>query len=623
MPGRIAAGSFFKLPKMGKKTRIAAWALLLSLTVAIFLYPIRLNFGYEAIQSLYIFWNLPLFGVVYFVWFLSLLWLLLSLGGGKRDNWLRMALVGVFAVVYLGFWAVITPQGFTTDYDGGALSYVHILKERGVLATTLVNFGYFQFPFTSILGACVSQATGLGIFDTRLAFLLFNSLLLGVALYVFFKNMLGDATLASVGALLAVQGSMVFSKSVRFYPAGLGLVFFAVFLMLMFKPGRALFEATRDKIIAVVLMAAITATHYITSLYVVAILLGIYAVQLATKKKLIRPLFIIPMVAIPLLWGVFVANPLFGSMVGRSAEVAKTAVSVVANGGGAAPSAGDAGVVAPNGGTVVPTETPTLSLWWVGSMLKAYLGTQSPLWARVVTAFWVVLLFAFGTAVAFRNLFVMRRQNEAIQKVVGAMMGIIALSVIAVFVSLDIGGYQFFRFLQFGGFFVVPLVLGLLWAWRKYRKAILASLVVVLLLLSFPTFLAHNSTIEADTVYPQELSAGEFLEAEYGTGEGLCVSTDRTTRSVLLYHLPDALFLTDPEWVYVPDGGDWRQSIDKFEKDFESVTMEKVFVFSARMPWLLHHVFGVSPTDYEWSRLREKLSKYEKVYDNGFIEIYK
>ena len=586
--------------------KIALWFLLVCLTVAIFLFPTHLTFSMQPAQSTYIFQSLPLFAIIFIVWVITLVWLFIL----NKSDWLRMALVGVFFIVFLGFWILITPYGLLMDYQPSGITYVKELLSRRVISNTYWdNFGYLGFPFTPYLGAVVSKITTLSIFNMRTLILLISSVVLGVSLFVFFRNMLKNSSVAFVGALFVIVGNMELGNSLRFYPAGIGLVLFAVFLVLVIKKG-VIFESKWDKIIAIVLMLAITTAHYITAFYAVAILLGILAVQLFTKEKLIKWWFIFVLVIIPLCWGLLVAHGfLVNNVWGNTVQSAQQIISS---------SAGSSTVVsnpAINGSTIA-TPSP-FSFWWIKDMALSYLGAQNPLWIRMIISFWVIVVFIFGSILALVNIFRIKKLSRNLKILTGAMFGIFGLSILAVLASLNEGGYQFFRFLQFGGFFLVPIILA---STLKLRKGLAIGL-VLLVVLSFPTFLAYNTTIEANAISPQEIQAGQYLESVYGNGNGLVVYTDDITAGVLLYYLPNAYYVTNSVLSCVSKN-DLVPSINHLFTQFNSNADDKVFVLSPKLEWDYIHNLNVSAEDPEWGRLGANFVDDVKIYDNGFVQIY-
>ena len=589
------------------------WLSLVLLTAGIFLFPVHLTFSMQSAQSTQIFSSLPLFVILFIVWLGNLVWLFIL----NKNTWLRAILVGVFSLVFLGFWIAITPYGTLHDYDGGGISYAQFIRNYWSFSSSYRNFGYLQFPFTSILGAGISKITTLSIFNTRTLILMFNSALIGVCCYAFFKNMLKNTTMAVIGAVFAILGNMTLCDSVMFSPAGEGLVLFALFLALVIKGNGVIFESKWDKIIAVVLIAAITITHYITGFYVIAVLIGIILVQLVTKTKLIKLWFIAPVVLIPLAWNFTIAGTMSYDILRLSSQSAKFAISstsgITSNG---------ASAFIP-GSTIPPvwTSSSPFSLWWVRDMAVTYLGAQSPLWMRAIIIFWVLALFILGSILVLVNLVKIRKISKNAQILTGAMLGVIALSILAVFTSLNMGGFQFFRYLDFSGFFLVPIIL-LFIQTLKFRKTVFIGFAVLLIALSFPTFLAYNSAVEGNAVYSQEIQTGQYLQSVYGDGSGLNIYTDGETATMLMCYLPNATYYYIAELSISENNSVVLQMIDQLLSSFNNNKKNKIFVLSPKFEWFYVHQLSISTNNPEWAKLQNSFATYMEMYDNGFIQVY-
>lgn len=589
------------------------WLTLILLTVTIFLFRVNLVFSMGAAQSTQIFQSLPWFAVLFITWLVNLAWLFIL----NKNAWLRAILVGIFSLVFLGFWIAITPLGTLHDYDGGGISYAQFIRNYWTFSSSFRNFGYLQFPFTSILGAGISKITTLNIFNTRTVILLFNSVVIGVCCFIFFKNMLKNTTLAVIGAGFAILGNMTLCDSIVFSPASEGLVLFVMFLALVIKGNGVIFASKWDKIIAVVLIVAITITHCITGFYVIAVLLGIILVQLFTKKKLMNLWFVAPLVVIPLIWNLTMASTMSYDILRLSTQSAKFVISytsaITANGASAfVPSA-----------TIPPVGTSSnpFSLWWVKDMAVTYLGGQSPLWMRAIIIFWVLALFIFGSILALVNLVRIRKLSNNLQILTGAMLGVFGLSILAVFTSLNTGGFQFFRYLDFSGFFLVPIIL-LFIQTLNYRKVALIVLAVLIVVLSFPTFLAYNSIIEGNAVYPQEIQAGQYLQTIYGDGSGLKIYTDGETATVLMCYLPNATYYYIDELSISENKDVILQQVGQLLSDFNKEQGNKLFVLSPKFEWFFVHQLSISVNNPEWAKLQTNFINDTEMYDNGFVQVY-
>lgn len=228
------------LPQLRGNRRLGLWCLLSILTLLIFLYPAQLHYEYAIIQSIYVFHNLPFFGVLYYAWFALILILLLFPGGnqGSRD-WENMALVSIFTLVFSGLWIVLSHGYFGSDsfvHPGGA----KFLLAGGQLYHPLTR-GVIEFPTLTLLTSFVSQSVGLEILDTVTMLLLFEALLLPALLYLLLRNLVKDGRLASLGTLMVISGSATIADFLpQFHPRVTGLLFLVACLVLLTKDKPAM-----------------------------------------------------------------------------------------------------------------------------------------------------------------------------------------------------------------------------------------------------------------------------------------------------------------------------------------------------------------------------------------------
>jgi len=209
----------------------------------------------------------------------------------------------------------------------------------------------------------------------------------------------------------------------------------------------------------------------------------------------------------------------------------------------------------------------------------------------------------------------------------GGVLGLIMLTGIAVLFSP--GGSQFFRFILWGAFFTVPVILtffrkrtGKIW------QAISIVMVVVFFLLSFPTFLAHNNHANNVNVYPVELAATGFMGRNYRSGNGLTVFEFPTWYATLLYDVPQAEIKSIPESIRIGDKADAWDYMGRLLTSFESLRNRSLggqlfCFFEKRAKGDLRFWWGVEPTDPAWNELEGRLATANNIYNNGSdVNIY-
>lgn len=576
------------------------WTLLLVLTAALLLFPTRLTLEYEPIQSIPAIPNVPLFAAFYSLWLLLLLLLLFS--GKEASRWEKPALVGIFALVFLGFWLLVGPNtGLRYDGIGNAAHAGYLLQQGdGKMPIDHPNLAYFNFPGMHLLALALVQLTGLSLSQGVTLALAFHLVLLAVLLYILFLRSLHSPSLAALGALLAIQGNIMLARY-SFYPGIWALVFLAMFLILLYRPGQALFDTWQDRFLVLLLLGATTITHLVTSTLLFFILAGIYLVRnlhlLRAKAGagLVAASTLATFLVIPLSWDVYWATRLFDGLTRVTAAVI-----------------GDL------------TEKGLLTYFF--NLGGSYVGSGVPLWAVLVRYFWWGALFLLGAVLGLRNLLNIRGLHRAQQVETGGLVGVVALS--AAVTLLSIGGAEFYRFLLYGALFTVPIILRfLLVLLARQRRMVYGLAVSLFFVLSFPTFLAHNNLVGVSTYYPSELQAGSFLrQASGGQGEGLTLFNDPAENGVLSFNVPNASFVTTPQGSELKGKDDFWQAAAKSVQSFSARTSrgERIpaFYLSQRRLVVAEHFFRIRPEDPQWDELRNSLGEHNRVYENGTIEIY-
>jgi hypothetical protein len=598
------------------------WILLLLLTALILLFPTHLTYEYRAIQSPYIFNSLPIFGVLYYAWLGLLLVLLFTKRGKGKGQWEILALVIIFSLVYLCFWAIIAPDRQPDGLFNIATS--KYISSEGTISKH-VNVGYLEFPGLHIYNSYVSQITGLGILQSAQITLIIFDIVLAALLFVLFFKTLIDPTLAAFAVLLAIQANWTQSLFAFFWPRFIGLIFLAAFLVMINRKEDRPLGSIQDKIVFIILLAANTISYTVTSMALFLILLGIYLMQIIShllwKRGKVIPLkpvntvgwtVVLLSLLVPVAWGIYYA-------IGMLATVT----------------------------LFVPKFVQDLSAgqlfgfaFLVGS---TNLGTEIPLWASITRWFWLISIYAFGIILALRNLFKLQILSSTEKFETGGLIGIVTLGAIGLVLSP--GGFEIQRLFYYAPFFFVPIVLRFIndtpaesasnetalerqhasiyplgLHIKKYASNIL---LILFFILSLPTFFAHNSRISTDAYYSYDYSAGEFLESIYGSGEGLNIYyfgdifpqiVYSGLRNINLYRLSD--------WAMENHTVSWQKP-NNLITSFENAPGGSLFVFSLRGKGYYEHLLAIKPSDPQWSALELRLQNGSKIYDNRYVNVYK
>jgi hypothetical protein len=595
----VANGSGIRGP--GGYVRVAIWFALLLLTAALLLSPTRLVLEYQPIQSASAIANLPLFAALYMTWLFLLLLLLLADRGASR--WEKPALVGIFALVFVGFW-LITGQYTGLRYDGlGNAGHISYLSHQpdGKIPLDNPNLGYFNFPGMHLLAFALVQVTGLGLFEGVTFALTVHLVLLAVLFYILFLNTLGRPSVAALGALLAIQGNIMLARY-SFYPGIWALVLFAAFLFLLYRPGQALFETWQERFLILLLLGATTVTHLVAATLLFFALTGIFLVRswqlLRTKTGIgmVSASTLAVFLVVPLSWDIYWATRIFEG------------VTEVTSG-------------------VIGDLTEEGLLVYFFNLGQSYAGAEVPLWTVVVRVFWWGALFLFGTVLGLKNLLNIKGLNRVQQVETGGLLGVIGLS--GAVTVLSLGGAEFYRYLLYGGFFAVPIILRfLLGLSGTTRRVALGLAVSLFFVLSFPTFLAHNNLVGVSGYYAPELQAGSFLnQTSAGQGEGLAIFNDPSENGLFSFSVPEAMLLTTPQPSELRVEKDFWEALDRMAEGFKAMATDArrsdVFLYYSQRKVATAELFwGLKPDNPEWRRFEDTVAQTSKVYENGMVELY-
>lgn len=557
--------------------------LLFGLTVALLLFPTSLQWQYQHLQSPDFFQNVRLFAVLYYLWLGLLLFLIIR---ARSPAW-GLALAALFALVHLGFLIIHTPQGRWEDWQRSLLDAAVLLEGEGKIDFTMG--GYFEFPAAGILGASVASVTGLEIFDIRTPLLLWYVVTLAALLFALYRGIFGVTHLAAFAVLLAIQSNMVLTQ-LHFHPAFWGILPIIAFLLVLNRRNRGDALTTEDKFLVILLMGAATISHFVSSMVIVGVAAGVYVVQkLRRRRELIALGTLGLFVVMPLAWEMYWAIAVFRSLTGYLPQLADN----LARG----------------------------ELFFQTATITRANVVELPLWVTAIRSFWWVLVYLLGALIALGNLARMNKLSLQDARGTGALLGLGAFC--AAGTLLSPGGIQFNRYIMYGSFLAVPVVLAFV-VQRRWHKLLLPALLGVVFLLSFPTILAHNSTISSTAHKPSDHNAGQFVGKATGGdaarvrvfGDPVIATFDNPSIVSIGYEL--ASFRSADE---LSAGMRDYVSIYLRERDSSDGGQLPIFLFSDRLVTSAQHLFGILPDDPLWTEIADSLGQASQIYDSGRQQI--
>lgn len=564
--------------------------LLVLLTATILLFPVHLTYEYHPIQSLYIFDNLLLFGALFYIWLLSLLVLLFSGRSEARTDWEKVALVCISSLIFLAFWVIILPYG-RLDYLSNA-TLVKVIQRDGAIPSGFVL--YSDFPASHLMVLSVSQVTGLGIFDAANLFLVGSALIFAALLYLLFSRAFESTSVAAFAAVMVMLGNQFLSRGYTFWPGVLSLVLVLAFLVVLTRGQHAYMETWQDRLMALILLVAATVMYFQASVLLLLVLVGMYLVQRLRKATPVAISTLCLFAVIPVAWEIYATVRTLPMLADYTSKIA--------------------GDIA--GGTF---------LNWVPLLAESNVGERFPLWVGVIRMSWWAAIFGLGSLLVLRNLLRVRELSLMERVELGGLLGVIMLAALATLVAP--GGERFIHFLHYAAFFTVPvLVRTSLYLGKRIKGYGFALLVILCLVISFPTFLVFNNKIGTDAFYSYEMTSGEFLERSYGNGEGLTVVNPCIPAT---YYLPGAH--SEMGYWYATNVGNEDEFWQKIDAIVGAYSTSRgghaLFMVVDRLEVTGESVVGISPTDPRWQGIEDEigdsLMDTSRIYDNGHVQTYK
>ncbi|MCL0079873.1 hypothetical protein M1O18_03100 [Dehalococcoidia bacterium] len=585
---------------MKEKQRFGLWILLMALTVLIFLFPARLTLESHPVESVYVFDNLPLFGALYFAWFAVLLALALSRGRGRTNELEKIALVPIFTLVFAGLWVSLR-QSYAGEAAWHA-SNIAYLNQNGQIPLTghlyLADFPgvlyLADFPGIAILGSAISQVTGLADFDVLTVLLMLQILLFPILLYLTFKNVIKDSRWAALSVLLAINGSIMIAKLLfQFHPGAFApLLLLPTFLLVL---THSSFRTWQGVLLCSLLMLAVTITHFVTTAVFLLILLGIYILQKLSNRNLVTLSSVTLCGVIIVSWQMYLATNTFEGLVNLVSRMLED------------------------------LRQGLLISGYTAALADAYTREGIPLWANLTRYLWLAL-FVFAAIVGFKNLLKARSLDDIETKVTGGLVGV---GFMFIAVALAAGMTELFRVLIYAPFFTAPILVMFCYKLRQpLKRYSFITLTALLLVFSFPTFLAHNNTVGTTAYYSYEFSGYERLKSWYGDIKGVYIGGGVHPAPLLDYYIKRPYYTGTSFYFleeHTPSGflKELHRQLTLAQNRGKQATSLFV-VEEGRLRAQFEHFLGIDlVTRPEWDAFKDRLSHEDLIYSSGYIQFYK
>jgi hypothetical protein len=597
-PGLIEKQTFCISMNVSKGFRFVFWILLVGLTLGIILFPVQITLKPSLLESLNIFTDFNLFAGLFLGWLAIFIFLLFSRNKESKQNWEQLALVCIFALVFVGFWIVKTPYGVGDDSPAHYALIAHI-QETGALPNS--TFGYSEFPGIFLFSNFLSQITMLDLFTMAQVVRIVSVILFAGLIFLFFNNSLGNGRLSLIAILLLTVaagtlspgGSMVRTS---FRPDLLGGVFWLAFLVILTKDKDRPIKTSSDALIVVILLLATTITYLGHSMLFFFVLVGMYLTdKIAGGKSINLTTVLLPLIVV-LSWEVYWAVSNFYQVSQFIPMMAQQIFS------------GD-----------------IFSFMATGAASTISVASEIPF---LVTATrylrWIFL--GAGTTLTTIGVIFIRRLSSLDRRIVGGIVGTLFLALFTALLSPR--GFQFQRYIFYSPVFLTPIIIkSLMKLGERWRKLSLTVLLIPIFVFSLPSFLAfYGESIATKAIPIQDVEAGEFLRSQYGSGGGLNVFSNNPYGYAMgRYYIPDANEKGPTEGTYIEDANVIFQDMDNLLAQFRNLNKDKIFIYNERQALWWYEVFQIEPTDQRWENLKHELAGENGeniIFSNDYVHIY-
>ena len=190
------------------------------------------------------------------------------------------------------------------------------------------------------------------------------------------------------------------------------------------------------------------------------------------------------------------------------------------------------------------------------------------------------------------------------------------------------GASEISRILIYAPFFCVPLVVLFFTKLRNplknYAFIILAGVLVVL---SFPTFLAHNNTVDSIAYYSYEFSAYQWLKEQYSNEQEFYYAGG--SNPINYYFAPPSAQAVGTGLEFLNEqtiAGLLQEKLDSISTlEKMSQWYDSVYIFEpAKETAQFEHLLSYNPVNSpEWQEFLQQLTQQDRIYDNGYMQFYK
>jgi len=525
------------------------------------------------VQSLIAIQSMNMFAVTYLIWMALISLALLTTRGEQTSDWYYLVIILLFSIVNIEFWTIKRPLGLDGDPLFQIAGAKYLLANGHLVQPTAGVTAYYDFPGLAFIAVAISQILHLSFISVEVDVAFIQGLFFPLVVYVLFNRYTHDKFLATLGVMFAIFGNILLGSYNNYHPSSLGLL---VFLPLVLLQIQLVYEGThKTKMYLLLILSffAVVISHFITSALIVFIIFSVYIWKKNTPKLFLMTIFVV-----------------FGTWLVYSEVTFGSVIYTIIQGA---------------------SDLTTGWLAYLSLGINSRIGQRVPYWVSVDTLFWLVFVYGLPLIISLHELLVLRKTRiEVVQ------LGAVILLVVLTLIPYPTG-VQIERFFIYAPFFTIPILIKTEIIRRISFRTFGVLLVILLVALSFPTFLVQNSDVSINTLYQSDVNGALFLSRGFGSGAGLSIYSNQN--SVYEYFLPMAANYYVTEFTYTSPNP--RQllidSLNSLLSGFVSSHEESVFVYSKWFMIFPHHYLGISNNDPIWTNLYENLSLSNLIYESS------
>ncbi len=543
------------------------------MTILLLFTQVHLAFNYLPIESISTISNFWFFAAVFVLWILTFMWLLLTDATISSEKLEKLILILIFVLVFPLFWKIALFNGLPA-FDGGTFSIgIMTTSSQGHLVGPYVaSSDYFaMYPGSFLTGDFFSSILGLNSFEAVHYFEILTFLILVTILFVLFVRITKSTKLSGLAIVLIVLANQLLDRWYM-HPVVYGVLLFAVMLFLLSR------KNTSSPVLIILVVLAATIDHFITSLLLVAILGTFFLVGRLSRRNFVSlPTLLFSILSV-VIWVIYMSwTQVLGTVLIPLLDFNLFGTSYVSN-------------------------------------LASANVSQVPFWANATQFASLIIVYILGSVATLYILF-NRRERKDQNKLFAcsALVGIASLCLLATIVSP--GGGQYYRFLLYGSFLTAPM---LLLAVKSLGRKWLSMLIILILVLSFSSFLLSGRSIEQDSWYSYELSGASFLS---GRAETVYSGSPSVANVLGMSGAWNVSWVTLPEPAVLDSKTVLNKTTDLVSNFIvNSQTGYNVFYMSNRSFFDYERLFGLDSKLL--NNILNPVFTSNKIYDNGYVKIY-